>query len=527
MKDVATIEALLARTRELEGQNHSRAALDIGREAQRCALELGRVDLVGKALLRQAFSHFNLSRQLDAVEAARASLPYLLEAGDAISEATALAVIALGLTGAGSLDEGAEALIGATIAVERVEGDSIDLVFALDCVSDAHATLGAFDLAVPLIERAVRIAETAKDATRLMWAYQARASLHWRYGESLSVSDPSESSAQLQIALASARRSGQVAEQLANPDMLALAELFEGLARVSLGDLDFGVAALESADRRGVGVDSPNETGLVALGLGRAFAERGHHELARRQLDRAVASFEGASFLESLSRALHERARCAITAGDTASAIADLECLVDLRDRQYIAQVQRRINTVEARIELRRAEEQHVALVELANRDALTGLFNRRGFDAAAASLAISMVDYAVLEIDIDGFKQINDTYSHLVGDRVLKELAETLQSQARASDTVCRYAGDEFVLLLPKTALAHAIMLAERIRSSVLSAAWEHAGVPLAVSISIGVAVGRGEVDAVFGVADRNLYRAKALGRNRVVGDASVLRAA
>jgi len=527
MPEVGSILAAIARTRELEGRNQSRSALEIGRVAERDALELGRTDLVAKARLRQAFSYFNLSLQREAVEVARASLPCFLEVGDALGEATALAMIALGLTGSGSLDEGAEALISATIAVERIETDTIDVVFALDCVSDAHATLGAFNLAVPLIERSRRIAVREGAVERMMWIEYSSAYLQWRYGESLALTNPAESREHHEIALAAARESARIAAELRNPDMTALAMLFQGLALVSLGDLDRGVEALTTADAAGVGVDSPNETGLVALGLGRAYAKRRELALARAQLDRAVESFAGASFQESLALALEERSRCALAAGDVTGAIADLQRLVDLRDRQHAAQILRRINTVEAQIALRRAEEQRAALVELASRDALTELFNRRGFDAAAASLALTHAEYAVAVIDIDRFKLINDRHSHLVGDRVLQRVARILLAQARPTDIVCRYAGDEFVLLLPKTSLAHARMLGERICSAVLAADWKIDRAAPSVTVSVGVAIGRGEVDGVLAVADGNLYRAKASGRNLVVSDSETQLAA
>ena len=527
MPEVGSILAAIARTRELEGRNQSRAALDIGRNAERWAGELGRTDLVAKARLRQAFSYFNLSRQLEAVEVARASLPCFLEVGDALGEATALAMVALGLTGSGALDEGAEALISATIAVERIETETIDLVFALDCVSDAHATLGAFNLAVPLIERSRRIAAREGAIERTMWVEYSSAYLQWRYGESLAPRNPTESREHHELALAAARESARIAAELGNPDMAALALLFQGLALVSLGELEPGVEALTTADAAGVGVDSPNETGLVALGLGRAYAKRGDHRLARVQLDRAVESFAGASFQESLALALEERSRCALAVEDHASVITDLQRLVDLRDRQHAAQILRRINTVEAQIALRRAEEQRAALVELASRDALTELYNRRGFDAAASTLALARTDYAVAVIDIDRFKLINDHHSHLVGDRVLQRLARILQAQARATDIVCRYAGDEFVLLLPKTSLAHARMLGERIRSAVLTADWTIDDAVPTVTVSVGVAVGRGEVDGVLAVADGNLYRAKTAGRNLVVSDSETQLAA
>jgi diguanylate cyclase (GGDEF)-like protein len=129
--------------------------------------------------------------------------------------------------------------------------------------------------------------------------------------------------------------------------------------------------------------------------------------------------------------------------------------------------------------------------------------------------------------MDIDHFKGINDGYGHLAGDIALKEIAQRVESQIRSMDTAARFGGDELAILLPETTAAEAAKLAERIRESITAqpiALTEQ--IERTLTVSIGVAAlspGRHETDwkavadRLIADADAALYRAKALGRNRV----------
>ena len=161
----------------------------------------------------------------------------------------------------------------------------------------------------------------------------------------------------------------------------------------------------------------------------------------------------------------------------------------------------------------------------LATTDPLTGVFNRRTFiELAGRELARSRRDVAPLSLmilDLDHFKQVNDTYGHLVGDEVLVAFANLVKECARRGDLVVRYGGEEFCVLLPATPLAAALALAERIRAATAAAAL--ASQPIKVTVSIGVTAYSGPIDATLELllarADEALYRAKHEGRNRVVG--------
>lgn len=152
------------------------------------------------------------------------------------------------------------------------------------------------------------------------------------------------------------------------------------------------------------------------------------------------------------------------------------------------------------------------------NRDSLTGLYNRGFLDEILESqTSISLRsgrDLAVLMGDIDFFKRVNDTHGHAAGDHVLREVAHALVSTFRAADYVCRYGGEEFVVILPNTDFDTAMTQAERARQNV----HEKAGVTMTLGVSILREDGY-TPDELLAAADRRLYEGKDQGRNRVIG--------
>lgn len=149
--------------------------------------------------------------------------------------------------------------------------------------------------------------------------------------------------------------------------------------------------------------------------------------------------------------------------------------------------------------------------------DMLTGLNNRRALDSILANLTKSQTPFAILAIDIDHFKQVNDTHGHLVGDEVLKDLATILASNIRSDDHCIRLGGEEFVILLPKCSVPDAKFFAERLRLIISQHSFptiDH------LTISCGIAVWplhANTTEAVFKLADQMLYQAKQNGRNQV----------
>jgi diguanylate cyclase (GGDEF)-like protein len=152
----------------------------------------------------------------------------------------------------------------------------------------------------------------------------------------------------------------------------------------------------------------------------------------------------------------------------------------------------------------------------LAATDPLTGLANRRAFGEAVrrelARAERAGTPLAVVMLDIDDFKQINDEFGHGAGDQVLRAVARAAQSGTRKGDIIARLGGDEFALLMPDADQSKASVIGERIRADIASLA-AHDGGPSHVGVSVGLAVTRGREHSVHGLlaeADRDLYRDK-----------------
>jgi diguanylate cyclase (GGDEF)-like protein len=182
------------------------------------------------------------------------------------------------------------------------------------------------------------------------------------------------------------------------------------------------------------------------------------------------------------------------------------------------------LNSSEIRIVVQRAVERFFLLstsedkdylVDLAIKDGLTGLFNRRYFNelinVELKRMARSATSLSLLMLDIDNFKNYNDTKGHQAGDELLKGVAKTVRGSVRAVDMVCRYGGEEFVAILPQTEKSSAQIIAERIRVQV--------GLYFPTTVSIGISTypdDAREVEPLLKKADNALYQAKQTGKNK-----------
>ena len=199
------------------------------------------------------------------------------------------------------------------------------------------------------------------------------------------------------------------------------------------------------------------------------------------------------------------------------------DCLsLRIPERELRARILRFLSGKKRIEKLRSTNEQ---LARMAITDPLTGVGNRRHFDdALSAELKRnnrSRTPLALLMIDIDHFKRVNDSIGHQAGDRILKIVAETLRVSVRSYDTLCRFGGEEFAIIMPDTSAGQASSVAERIRREIaaINARGTYGDFPLTVSIGLRPVRGTETIDAAQLIfeADQALYRAKNDGRNRV----------
>jgi diguanylate cyclase (GGDEF)-like protein len=170
-------------------------------------------------------------------------------------------------------------------------------------------------------------------------------------------------------------------------------------------------------------------------------------------------------------------------------------------------------------------KEKNALLQELSGTDDLTKLANRRRFMEQFANEFARAKRYktelSFLILDLDFFKQVNDTHGHLAGDSVLVQIAKVMKESVRSSDLVGRYGGEEFGLLLPETGSKGCRVYAERIRKRIEDTRFEAAGKLIHVTVSGGISsypeIAAESVDELWRSADQALYRAKQNGRNRI----------
>lgn len=217
---------------------------------------------------------------------------------------------------------------------------------------------------------------------------------------------------------------------------------------------------------------------------------------------------------------------------DLASRVRVLEMANNLETANKISEALQAQNE-ELRAEVKLRKEAQAKLEELSQQDALTGIYNRRYFFELADREFIRARRYghplSAIMIDLDYFKSINDQHGHIVGDQVLIEVARRIRHSARQVDLVGRYGGEEFVVLLPETSLADAEVLAMRIWQNLTEepTITRELSIPVKASIGISCCTKADSIglDELIDRADKALYRAKDLGRNRIISYTPELR--
>lgn len=307
--------------------------------------------------------------------------------------------------------------------------------------------------------------------------------------------------------------------------------LLDTRGRVLLGNPPYHKGEIAPARVRADGV--PIKVGGKIVGLAVPFGTPNLSELDRGYLSAmneallfgsaaagALAVLLGVVLGTGLSRSLRQ-----LTTASRAMSRGDLSQRVEITSRDEVGMLADAFNrmSVDMKESHEKIREQAAELQELAVRDALTDLYNRRHFDEQVAAMFEHARRYneplAVVIGDIDYFKRINDCFSHAVGDEVLRQVAELLRSSVRKSDVVARYGGEEFVIAFPRTGLAQALELCDKLRQRVQEHPWEKIHPELKVTMSMGLHTGldAGNAEKMLVHADRRLYESKAGGRNRV----------
>ncbi len=521
------VHRLLELAEHLDMANQSIEALRVAAEAAELAAAHGDDDLLGWATLRRMMARFNLGLFREAARDGQVAAEAFERAGNRIGTARASSCRAAALLRIENFEDGFPQLIASTLLIEDLDVIDVEVMNATHILSDAFGALAAFDHAISLGERALEIASGLPDEGELVWASYRLADRLVEAADSVATSAPARANALYERACDLIAGLDAAEEAAAELGLRGLLWMLRGIAEAGSGRPDVGVHLMRRARAIGGVGQSPLELGRLERGLGRALAALGQPEAGRTHLDVAVDAFASTDVETELAGALHDRARVAADLGDATAALADVERALTIREMQRTRETERRADGVlarldveRARVDLRRRERETDELVRMAGEDSLTGLANRRTLDrdGPAAVLACAGGPVSLAVIDIDRFKDVNDQHSHLVGDAVLTRIAAVLAGHVRAVDLVARYAGDEFVMLLPGIDARGAGAVCERIQHAVRQEPWERLAAGLRVTTSIGVTTGTGEsaLWSLFAEADAALYGAKDAGRNR-----------
>ncbi|TFV87188.1 GGDEF domain-containing protein [Blastococcus sp. CT_GayMR16] len=316
------------------------------------------------------------------------------------------------------------------------------------------------------------------------------------------------------------------------PDESDLLDVVQAWALTCADDLDGALGPLRRVRRRVEAEGGLWLRGYTGLALARLLV-RVHErdddvesgDEAIELLVDAAGAFAAAGDRRRYRQCLLELGQHAADLGRPAEALHWLEAYRSDTGRAHTRSREMWADMFVQRSRLREAERQAVLLRRHALEDPLTGLGNRRSAERRLGAMRLGEEPLSLAVVDVDRFKEVNDGASHTHGDAVLRRVADLLREHSRNGDEVYRWAGDEFLVVLPTATQAQAVVVMERLRSAVAAADWTDLEVREPVTVSVGVATAPAvDGDSVsvgwrtlFDTADLHLFSAKRGGRNRV----------
>lgn len=528
----------LARAGEME------SAQTRAREAESLAFSLGNELERGRAQCTHGLCHYLRADYFSGLACCLEACSIAEQEADQEGLAAALLAAAACHYQMGTFEEAHTALLQTLAILDEMPDDH--LAFR------AHNTLGAiltnkrkFAEAEANLKEAIGIARRTADEFNLRRAEVNLADVHHRRGQALrEQGDEEGASRYFEQAIATCERvRAQPGMSGGSRDAAGSAGTL-GELYMAVGRLDEAWALFEEMLQYGSRLKNPHLQAEALLHMGKLHTMRGAMLQARDCLDESVKLASGAKVQHLVAQAQEGLAHWYEARGEFKEALAQYRHYMGLHEqllrRELESTAKARALWVEFQQARRDAEAyrqraEHLsarneALAEQASRhrrdalhDPLTGLANRRYLDEKLAGLAASLspgMQLSLAIIDIDDFKGINDSFTHTLGDAVLRQLAAELRATSRESDLAARHGGDEFVIVLPGTGGEGAHQVMDRLRQRVGQHDWTALAKGLKVTLSVGVAeIAAGEsVSTLMHRADEALYAAKHRGRNQVV---------
>jgi len=496
------------------------------------AVALGNVEDQAWASLYAGQCYFQLGRNDEAFDHVAKAAAAFHAIGDAAGEARALAVHTSLLSQGGdsdlALEEGLRAL-----ELSRQSGNLLSESYALTMIGCVFWAMRQPERGLPFVEDAVEIVRRMADDLHLMrWlvnlgGVQAQVGLKARER-----GDHDGGARWMRLGVESADEALGLARRIGDSwtERLLLCNAAEKL--VDLGDLDAADRYLDAHDATAGEIGRRAEA-HYQFTRGYVLSARGAFDEAIERFKASLAAEQDGDLEQAILSAEH-LAKAYEAVGRYQEALESHKKFHALYAQIAESGVQRRAGiaaigfeteklrreAMAAQHRAMRLESQNLGLLQEAFEDSLTQLPNRRRLDALLSEALGRDEPYSIAMLDVDHFKAINDTNSHVMGDRVLREIGAILRQTCRQNDVPTRYGGEEFAIFIHNIQSGAATKLCERLRAAIAGHDWQAQLQIAPVTVSIGIASWY-EADspqAVLELADKRLYLAKSLGRNRVV---------
>ncbi|GGR50551.1 hypothetical protein GCM10008959_09770 [Deinococcus seoulensis] len=435
--------------------------------------------------------------------------------------------------------------LAVVLRIAREDHDRLREAHALHNLSNLYYHNRDLDKSMELVQAGLELYRSLNHTSGLAFALSMQATVAFDLG-------------QPEVAAQAAQAAIEYAAQAGNLSVGNTALATAGQATARLGDTERGIAMLHAA----IDEARQNELTLLEAGhlyeLGRVLQSSGDLRAAQDYYQQALARAEALSARDVMMNTYLQLSELCAAEGrhqeafelyrrhhDVEREIHSLSAALKTRALMTQLEVERvkseaqiyRLKTIELasanealeRVNTEKSglvnmlEEQSRLLERQLSEDGLTGLFNRRHVEGVLQHEflhgRVTQAPLCVAMADIDHFKQINDQFSHLVGDQVLRAVAALFQNAVRPSDSVGRYGGEEFLFVFPNTTTEQGQRICERVRELVNTYDWSQIHPALTVSLSMGVATDPRvpNHERLVSLADEQLYRAKRSGRNRV----------
>jgi diguanylate cyclase (GGDEF)-like protein len=540
----ARVRALNALSTELARNGDAKRAFPLVQEAQELAAGTGDRQLDAETRHARARCHFYLADFMPALEALLEAAQVYQSCGDIAGAATAFAGIGLCQHRLGAHDDAVASLLRALESARTQKLETLEINI-FNSLGSALISANRVEEAARYIETGIELAQATENYNLLTKLLLNQSLLARHRGDELAVTDAAAAQAEYARGLALVTRALELARKLGNPydeahclgqtgTMLRLLH-----SRVEADEI------LKQTLELGRALNEPHVQAEALMERGSLLIAEGRLGEAQQCLSDAIVLARHIAARSVLAEACEALSLVLEKGGDHVSALALYKEFHAVREAELAGSRKHAANAAQLWIDFqdasRRASQyreraeslaaDHAALTkkakvlaEVSEQDPLTGLLNRRGLDAHISSLVaageMNDVSLTVALLDVDLFKRINDTFSHSVGDTVLRRVASVIRAHCRQDDLPVRYGGDEFLLVLAGADLATGTRVLQRLKRASDACLWQAETPGLKVTLSIGIATHvRGTtIAATIAAADEALYAAKSAGRDRIV---------